>query len=83
MVLNPGAAHVFELLSTAERSSKPLQPTSTVTLATGDVPSTSVPILCAQFAKQRGDDVLMAHGSTAAPIFETLVGLLCQLVGPC
>eukprot|EP00730_Choanoeca_flexa_P017568 TRINITY_DN8477_c0_g1_i4.p1 TRINITY_DN8477_c0_g1~~TRINITY_DN8477_c0_g1_i4.p1 ORF type:complete len:632 (+),score=163.13 TRINITY_DN8477_c0_g1_i4:25-1920(+) len=71
-VTKQGTAHVFELTSDSERSSKPLQPVSTISLTTGDVPSENVPILCARFAKSRGDDVLIAHGSVAAPVFETL-----------
>jgi U3 small nucleolar RNA-associated protein 5 len=66
-VTTAGALHVFE----AVESETPTSPASTLKLMTGDVPSASVEILSAIFTPGRTTThVLVARGSTVAPVFE-------------
>lgn len=72
-VTTSGLLHIFEA-EEDEDDSAPCNPTSTINLVTGDVPSAPVDILSAIFSPGKaGSHVLVARGVAAAPVFEHIM----------
>lgn len=71
-VTTAGVLHIFD--AEEEDDSAPCNPTSTISLVTGDIPSSSVDILSATFSPGKaGSHVLVARGVAAAPVFEHIM----------
>ena len=69
-----GTVEIFDLSSDRKQKSKkrkPLDAVGMIHFTTGDVPSTTVPVFAASFARNRGaTHIITARGSAVAPVLE-------------